>query len=145
MKKLKLTAFSDAGHGWVAVKRSMLKELGLENTISSCSFQRGNTVYLECDGDLTAFAEAMEKKHGKPFKELVEQKTSYSERSAIRGYARYNPNTVEKIEVGMEVMLYGKRYKIAGTNHKGNFIISGEAGTYRLSKTQESELIEVKE
>jgi hypothetical protein len=41
----------DPGHGWVAVRRSLLAELGLLDTITSYSYQRGAMVYLEEDLD----------------------------------------------------------------------------------------------
>lgn len=50
--------YSDAGHGWLAVKRSELIDLGLIGKISHYSYQRGQTVYLEEDCDLQLFAQA---------------------------------------------------------------------------------------
>ena len=47
-----IKVYSDPGHGWGAVKRSVLFELGVLNRISSYSYQRGKTVYLEEDCDL---------------------------------------------------------------------------------------------
>jgi len=47
-----IKVYNDRGHGWGAVKRGLLFELGLLNRISSYSYQRGNTVYLEEDLDL---------------------------------------------------------------------------------------------
>lgn len=57
--------YSDASHGWLAVKRKELRELGILDKISSCSYQRGDTVYLEEDNDLIIFAQAFEAKFGK--------------------------------------------------------------------------------
>ena len=50
---LKLTHYSDSGHGWFAVKRYVLAQFGLLSEISKCSFQSksGETVYLEEDCD----------------------------------------------------------------------------------------------
>lgn len=45
--------YSDAGHGWVAVKRQELADLGILNQISGCSYQKGKTAYLEEDCDAT--------------------------------------------------------------------------------------------
>jgi len=47
--------YSDAGHGWVAVKRQELADLGILNQISSYSYQKGKTVYLEEDCDASLF------------------------------------------------------------------------------------------
>ena len=47
--------YSDAGHGWVAVKRQELVELGILDKISKFSYQKGKMVYLEEDCDATLF------------------------------------------------------------------------------------------
>ena len=51
--------YDDPGHGWFAVKKSFLKslfrrEVAISQLISSCSYEKGETVYLEedCDGSL---------------------------------------------------------------------------------------------
>ena len=44
--------FEDPGHGWAKVRRSLLTTLGIAPLVSSCSYQRGDFVYLEEDGDL---------------------------------------------------------------------------------------------
>lgn len=54
-KKIKLTEFSDGGHAWVSVKRKLLDELGILNEITSCSYQKGESVYLEEDCDYPRF------------------------------------------------------------------------------------------
>lgn len=64
------THYTDPGHGWVEVPRSLLNELGIADKITSYSYQRGEDVFLEEDCDLLTFARAMEKA-GRPF-ELVE-------------------------------------------------------------------------
>ena len=56
--KLKLTVYSDPGHGWVAVKRDILHMLGIASKISIYSYQRGKTVYLEEDCDAATLVEA---------------------------------------------------------------------------------------
>ncbi len=55
MKKFKF--YSDASHGWLAVPRSLLMELGIAQKISAYSYQSksGKTVYLEEDCDATLF------------------------------------------------------------------------------------------
>jgi len=75
---------SDAGHGWLAVKRKELIALGILDKISTCSYQRGNTVYLEEDCDAALFIEAMNA-IGKPF----QYRESDVEYSPIRGYDRF--------------------------------------------------------
>lgn len=56
------TFYSDPGHGWLAVPRQELIELGILQRISSYSYQRGRTVYLEEDCDLPTYARAIEAK-----------------------------------------------------------------------------------
>ena len=46
-KVLKIKVYSDPGHAWGAVKRKVIDELGLTNTITGYSYQKGGTVYLE--------------------------------------------------------------------------------------------------
>ena len=42
---------SDPGHGWLAVKLSEIKMLGIETDISEFSYIKGKTAYLEEDCD----------------------------------------------------------------------------------------------
>jgi len=76
---------SDAGHGWLAIPRKRLKEMGLLNKISSCSYQRGGTVYLEEDCDMALYLNAIPKDElewikARGFRE------SYKGSSPIRNY-----------------------------------------------------------
>lgn len=45
--------YIDPAHSWIAVKRKELKELNILDKITSYSYQKGNTVYLEEDQDAT--------------------------------------------------------------------------------------------
>lgn len=72
--------FADAGHGWLAVKRKELIELGIINQISAYSYQKGNTVYLEEDCDMSLFHQA------KGFTDCSQYVHKYAERSPIRSY-----------------------------------------------------------
>lgn len=56
---LTLNYFNDPGHGWVAVKRAKLIELGIADRISPYSYQRGATVYLEEDCDASLFLDTL--------------------------------------------------------------------------------------
>ena len=47
--------YTDPGHGWFAVKRAELAELGILGQVSHYSYQRGRTVYLEEDCDATLY------------------------------------------------------------------------------------------
>tara|TARA_R100001244_G_scaffold59072_2_gene49743 strand:+ start:129 stop:389 length:261 start_codon:yes stop_codon:yes gene_type:complete len=52
------TFTEDPGHAWLPVKRSLLKELGVADVISSYSYQEGDTVWLEEDCDAGVFIRA---------------------------------------------------------------------------------------
>ena len=60
-KVLKIKVYSDPGHAWGAVKRKVIDELGLTNTITGYSYQKGGTVYLEEDCDLSNFVGTLRK------------------------------------------------------------------------------------
>jgi hypothetical protein len=50
-KSIKLNFYSDPGHGWVKILKSRLVELGIADSISSYSYERGDWAYLEEDCD----------------------------------------------------------------------------------------------
>ena len=85
MATIKKYFHSDSGHGWLAVKRGEVEKLGIADKISGFSYQKGKTVYLEEDNDLTTFKNAIEAtgvtleiKEAKPVK-----------RSNIRGFKAF--------------------------------------------------------
>ena len=51
--------YTDPAHGWLDVPRSLLHELGIAERVSSYSYQRGNSVFLEEDCDYSLFRRAM--------------------------------------------------------------------------------------
>ena len=61
-KLITLRYYADPGHGWVAVKRRMLEDLGITDQITPYSFQKGKTVYLEEDQDLGTLLTALDSK-----------------------------------------------------------------------------------
>ena len=81
-----IKVYNDRGHGWGAVKRSLLFELGVLNRISSYSYQRGKTVYLEEDLDLGLVIQRLVKL-GVDFT-FIEK---YTDRSPIRSYDYFRP------------------------------------------------------
>ena len=90
MAIMKKVFHSDAGHGWMAVKLSELKMLGIEADISSYSFVKGKTAYLEEDVDAMAFINA-----AKARGITVELKESPPrDNSPIRYFKRYSPEMV---------------------------------------------------
>lgn len=80
--------YSDPGHGWCAVKKKELEQLGISDKISAFSYMRGQTAYLEEDDDFTTFCEA-KKAAGQEFKKDWHVDEVYYERSPIRNYDFY--------------------------------------------------------
>ena len=78
--------YSDAGHGWGAVKRGLIDTLGIADKISGYSYQNGNTVYLEEDLDLTTLTKALTLSGGTV--KFLEKHTNG--RSSIRSYDRFS-------------------------------------------------------
>lgn len=91
LKAKKMQFYSDAGHGWLKVKRTDLVALGIEKSISSYSYQRKEYVYLEEDCDMQKFIFALAKQGDYDFSYLASLiKTIHSNRSSrIRNYKRF--------------------------------------------------------
>ena len=153
MSRLKITNFQDGGHGWFAVKRSLLKELDLMTKISSCSYQKGETVYLEEDCDAALFFDAYAKKQtGVSPKDnswegwqtisqsLFDIKKSYSDNSPVRKYPRFQIKDKPVLSVGLEVKLYGKEYIITNITGKVTVKEVTTGNSYSLRKIQLDEL-----
>ena len=84
MKAKIYVKFDDPGHGWLAVKRKELAALGLLDKISIYSYQRGATVYLEEDCDMSTFYKA------KTWCDCTHWLTKTTDRlSHIRGYDHF--------------------------------------------------------
>ena len=81
--------YSDAGHGWLAVKRKDLDDLGIAWDISQFSHEKGKSVYLEEDCDAPKFMSAC-KDRGLAIE--IEEMPSV-DRSPIRAYASYEKPT----------------------------------------------------
>lgn len=91
-KPIKATEHHDSQHGWLAVKRDKVQEImGLEN-VSRYSYQKGKTVYLECDSDLTKFYKAVEDKGIK----LDIKIGKHYDSSPIRHYSPFYLSDAEK-------------------------------------------------
>lgn len=90
---MKLNKYNDPGHGWLKVSKKLLKELGIENDISSFSYMRVEYAYLEEDSDCSIFCEAMEKA-GKAF-EIIDSHAD--NQSKIRQYDSYKIYTPEQL------------------------------------------------
>jgi len=77
---------SDSGHGWLAVKHSDVVELDLTGAISSFSYQKGKTVYLEEDKDAQTFILAAKSKGI----DIEVKKAKVVKRSNIRSFPMFS-------------------------------------------------------
>ena len=85
--KMVFNFHSDAGHGWLAVKLSLVRELGLAKFITPYSYMQGKTAYLEEDCDAQMFIRHFTAKFG------VEPKIKDldpKDRSPIRSFKRFS-------------------------------------------------------
>lgn len=85
-KSFKVKVYSDSGHSWAAVKRSVLNDLDIMHLISRYSYQRGQTVYLEEDCDFPLFVIEM-CKLGYWIEHISRD---HGTRSVIRSYERFS-------------------------------------------------------
>ena len=84
----------DAGHEWLAVKMKELEELNIADKISSYSYVKGGTVYLEGDCDAAVFIDAYTHKHGAAPKTKAGK---HWDRQPCRSFPHYvKPNAVIK-------------------------------------------------
>jgi len=85
----------DAGHEWLAVKQNELNNLGIAHKITSYSYMKGGTVYLEGDCDAATFFDAYKAKFGHEPKTKMGK---YWDRQPCRSFAHYvAPKTVDPI------------------------------------------------
>lgn len=78
------TFHSDAGHGWLAVKKQELIDLDILDKISPFSYVSGDTFYLEEDCDAGLFINAMKAKGI----EIKYKEKDHGDYSSIRGMER---------------------------------------------------------
>ena len=94
-KVFTVICYSDPGHSWAKVKRSVLHNLGIANDITPYSYQRGEYVYLEEDCDLTTLCMALNQRNTRV--KFVEKRTDRDSR--IRSYERYKPLNIVDVAV----------------------------------------------
>lgn len=98
-KVLKLKFYCDPGHGWVAVKISLLRELGITGQISGYSYVKGGTAYLEEDCDAERLIRALDAK-GIAYK--IESKHTNA-RSPIRSYKSWGVDYEPAIQSAIDL------------------------------------------
>ena len=81
----KFVAYEDPGHGWVKVSLFLLRKLNIADKITSCSYQRGDYVYLEEDCDFSTFYDAMSRAD----KAIKIESRHTDKQSKIRSYEPY--------------------------------------------------------
>ena len=79
-----LTFYEDPGHGWLAVPLDDLNMLGIADAISSCSYIKGETVFLEEDQDAGTYLNAAKLAGWQVF-----TSEHHDEVTPIRRYAMY--------------------------------------------------------
>jgi len=67
-----LKFYDDPGHGWLSVPIDLLQEYDLTDKISTCSYRKGDTAYLEEDCDLARFIEAIGSQSWQKIKDKIE-------------------------------------------------------------------------
>ena len=82
---------SDPGHAWLAVKLSEIKMLGIQTDISSYSYVKGKTAYLEEDCDAGKFIDAMRAKGI----EVAVKEGACRDRSPIRHFKSFSVDLVK--------------------------------------------------
>lgn len=83
----KIRFASDAGHGWLGVPVKLIRELGLEGSISKYSYhdQKNGLVWCEEDCDAALFDKAAKQKDLK----VVVMSEDHGDKSWIRALPRY--------------------------------------------------------
>lgn len=85
-KKITIPFYCDPGHGWIKVKKELLKLLNISDKITSYSYMRKEYAYLEEDCDQSLFYNTL-KSNGCE----VKYKEYYTNKeSKIRSYESYH-------------------------------------------------------
>lgn len=89
-KEITIKFYADPGHGWGCVKIALLKELGIVvGDISTYSYVKGKSIYLEEDCDLSMLIRVIQAK-GFTYKYVHKHTDNQSQ---IRSY----PSTTSKV------------------------------------------------
>lgn len=90
---MRLTFHSDPGHGWLQAPRALVDQMGIQDEISSCSYQRADQVYLEEDCDAGLLMEALK---AEGIAVSITESNSASRQSRIRNYESYRRESHER-------------------------------------------------
>lgn len=83
--KVEIEIISDPGHAWGVVNYSMLKELRIEDKISTYSYRKGSVCYLEEDCDLSRLVDALVKQG----KEITFKESFLNHEAPLRNFRNY--------------------------------------------------------
>lgn len=78
----------DAGHGWVKVPLSLIRDLEIAEKITHYSYYHNGQVYLEEDNDTCTFMNAYHARFG--FDPKLRDRVARERRSRVRGYVPYS-------------------------------------------------------
>jgi len=141
---MRIVKYSDPGHGWYKVPRSLLIKLGIADNITGYSYQYGDNVYLEEDQDMTTFLMAYFNGNI-PAKwwELVKLVDNYTNReSKIRTYRPYSPKIAPKLVEGLRFNLYGNNYTAEKLGANGKWVVVNDLGArFALKRSQEQDIL----
>ena len=79
---------TDAGHGWLEIPISVLRELKIADKITACSYKKSDIAYLEEDCDAATFLKAVASLTGKNVNDLKFNTINVDD-SIIRTYNSY--------------------------------------------------------
>ena len=84
-KKISIKVFADPSHAWARFPKSHLVALGIENKISTYSYQNGANAFLEEDCDLSVLINALRQRGY----EIKFNESHANKQSKIRNYPTY--------------------------------------------------------
>lgn len=82
---MELVFRADAGHGWLQVPMSLVRDLGILDDITPYSYRRGDTAYLEEDCDASLLINALRDAGV----EVTCREVNDGDESIIRRYQRF--------------------------------------------------------
>jgi hypothetical protein len=96
IKKLTVTFMSDPGHGWFKIERKILRSLDSFYKISSYSYERGTSVFLEEDQDAEIIFLELKRRGVDVRIKIAKQSNKLSK---IRSYNRFRLSDQEVINI----------------------------------------------
>nr|BDD45307.1 hypothetical protein 27 [bacterium] len=130
-KSYTFTFTSDPSHGYLSVPQHLIKELGLQDSISECSFIDRYRVYLEEDCDAITFLRAV--KRAKISYKVKEN--SINRKATCRSFARYDKKFLcRRLILGTVVRMVDEVRATIVKITTASFVIETESGQYKFTK-----------